>query len=103
MERNGILYGEKWQEAYCRQYLGSTYTDDFREPYGGKGCDGESGSEFEKQGEQVAIFLHVIQRKVETENQNMNFNLQMFKFEASGKYGFCGERKMKKLIHDVCL
>ena len=44
------VYGEKRysvrrerQEAYCRQYLSSTYVDDCREPHGGKGCDGEGG------------------------------------------------------------
>ena len=49
------VYGEIWysvrrerQEAYCRQYLSSTYVDDSREPYGGKGRDGEGGGEFNK-------------------------------------------------------
>lgn len=31
----------------------STYTDDCREPHGGKGYDGEGGGESDKQGEQV--------------------------------------------------
>ena len=50
------VYGEKWysvwrerQEAYCRQYFGSTNTDDCRESNGGKGRDGEGGGEFDKQ------------------------------------------------------